>query len=290
MKTWKLISSILAVLFLLTSCHSKIQNDSLDMFARENLIAWCIVPFDASKRSPVERAEMMNDLGLTQLAYDYRDEHLPSFEEEIFVMREHGIELRAVWFWIQSLSEGTMDANSEFILDILKKTNTKTELWLSFPDSYFEGKSEEQNLELAVQTIREILPRVEEAGCSLALYNHGGWFGLPENLVRIVNAIGPGKIKIVYNFHHGHERLDYFREDFSLMLPHLSAVNINGMKKEGPKIITIGEGDQELDMLKFVLEAGYEGPIGILGHTEGEDIGPVLERNIKGLKLLSEQI
>ena len=32
------------------------------IFSRDNLVAWCIVPFDASKRGPKERAEMLERL------------------------------------------------------------------------------------------------------------------------------------------------------------------------------------------------------------------------------------
>ena len=59
---------------------------------------------------------------------------------------------------------------------------------------------------------------------------------------------------------------------------------------EGPKIITLGEGDRELEMLRAVQASGYRGPIGILGHTEGEDIRIVLERNLKGLETLKKSL
>ena len=62
------------------------------------------------------------------------------------------------------------------------------------------------------------------------------------------------KIRIVYNFHHGHHQLDRFGELLELMLPYLSAININGMKVEGPKIITLGQGDRELEMLRASLK------------------------------------
>ncbi len=41
-----------------------------DLFARSNLVAWCIVPFDSQKRGPEERAAMLERLGLRRLAYD----------------------------------------------------------------------------------------------------------------------------------------------------------------------------------------------------------------------------
>ena len=41
------------------------------IYAQNNLVAWCVVPFDASGRGPAERAEMLKALGLTKLAYDW---------------------------------------------------------------------------------------------------------------------------------------------------------------------------------------------------------------------------
>lgn len=32
------------------------------VFAKSNLVAWCIVPFDAKSRTPDERANMLKDM------------------------------------------------------------------------------------------------------------------------------------------------------------------------------------------------------------------------------------
>ena len=69
-----------------------------DVLRRENLVAWCIVPFDAKKRSPTERVEMLKKLGFKKFAYDWRAEHLPTFDEEVGLLKKAGIELTAVWF------------------------------------------------------------------------------------------------------------------------------------------------------------------------------------------------
>src|SRR5687767_7451886 len=69
-----------------------------DLFSRDNLVAWCIVPFDAKKRGPEERAEMLARLGFKRFAYDWRAEHIPSFDEEIKALKKHGIQLDAFWF------------------------------------------------------------------------------------------------------------------------------------------------------------------------------------------------
>jgi hypothetical protein len=43
-------------------------------------------------------------------------------------------------------------------------------------------------------------------------------------------------------------------------------------------------------MLSIIRASGYSGPIGIIGHTEGEDIRVVLERNLKGLETLKKEL
>ncbi len=262
----------------------------MDIFAPENLVAWCIVPFDASERTPMERAEMLKNLGLTSFAYDYRDKHIPSFKEEIEVLREHDIELSAVWLWLDPKGDDILGDAGRAILQTMEETGTHTELWVSFPEQVFLGLSEKQALDKAVSILNEVMEEAEDLGCTMALYNHGDWFGEPENQVRIIEAMGNDKVKIVYNFHHGHLQVDRFPELMELMKPYLSTININGMRVEGPKILPLGEGDRELEMLKIIVASGYTGPIGILGHTEGEDIQMVLERNLKGLDRLRSQL
>lgn len=261
---------------------------STGLFDKENLVAWCIVPFDASERTPLERAEMLNGLGLTQLAYDYRDQHIPSFREEIDELKKHQINLSAVWLWVDP--DNPLSEASSSILKIVEETGTRTEFWVGMPDGAFEGLSDEESLEKAVRALKTIQLPIKNCGCSMALYNHGGWYGEPENQIRIIEQLGPDNVKMVYNFHHGHHQVSRFEELLKLMLPYLSTINLNGMKVEGPKIITLGEGDRELDMLRTIQSSGYRGPIGILGHTEGEDIRIVLERNLEGLEKLKAEL
>ena len=68
--------------------------------------------------------------------------------------------------------------------------------------------------------------------------------------------------------------------------PYLSAVNLNGMRKDGPKILPIGEGDFEKEMYDILIKEGYNGPWGILGHVENKDVKQVLKQNLAGLMSL----
>ena len=71
--------------------------DEPPVFKRSNLVAWCIVPFDAKNRGPAERAKMVKRLGFTKVAYDWRENHVPTFEEAILQYKKHGIEYFAFW-------------------------------------------------------------------------------------------------------------------------------------------------------------------------------------------------
>lgn len=280
----------IALFIVCVTASAQNMNSGKPLFSKDNLVAWCVVPFDKMKRSPAERAAMLKDLGLKQLAYDWREEHLPTMEEEINTLKKNDIDLKSVWFWVNGGSGKVLDESNHFILKKLKDNGVKTELWLSFNDRFFEGLSDEEQFQKAVAAIGEINKKARSIGCSLHLYNHGSWFGEPENQVRIIEALGTKDIGMVYNFHHARHRINDFPKLLDLMKPYLSTVNINGMKENGPMIMTVGQGDKELLMLQQLKDSGYKGSIGILSHVDNEDAKVVLARNIDGLKVLLKKM
>ncbi len=135
---------------------------------------------------------------------------LPNMETELAALKKHGIGLKSVWFWVDSGKGQILDEANETILKILEKTNTETELWVSFPARYFEGISDEEKIQKAVNTLKYNHQRASKIGCTVALYNHEDWFGEPANEVKIIKASGLKNVGIVYNFHHGHKQMDDF--------------------------------------------------------------------------------
>ena len=261
------------------------------LFDRENLVAWCIVPFDDRQRSPEARAEMLERLGIHRFAYDWRSEHLPQFEEELDALDRHGIELTALWF------PTTLDDTARYFLDVLKTRGIKTQLWVMGGGAPTETPQEQATrVQQETARIRPIAEAANEIGCSVGLYNHGGWFGEPENQLAIINALEQQGIKnvgIVYNLHHGHEHLDRFPELLERMKPHLMALNLNGMNRggddDGEKILVIGQGEEDRKLLQIILDSGWQGHVGILNHTS-EDAEARLAANQRGLQELIEQL
>lgn len=255
------------------------------VFARDNLVAWCIVPFDAKKRTPPQRVEMLQRLGFKKYAYDWRAEHLPTFDEEVGLLAKAGIELTAVWF------PANLGPDATKLLDVIKKHGVKPQLWVTMGDP--GGKTQAEKVEAAAKAIRPIAEAADKLGCSVGLYNHGNWFGEPENQIAVIETLKLKNVGIVYNQHHGHDHLDRFPELLKRMSPHLLALNLNGMVKDGEKagrkILPLGAGDLDVKLLKAIADSGYKGPVGILGHTN-DDAEDRLRDNLDGLDWLRPQL
>jgi hypothetical protein len=67
------------------------RSAATDLFALENLHAWCVVPFDARKRGPEERAAMLQKLGFKRFVYDWRPKDIPTFDAEIEALKSTGL-------------------------------------------------------------------------------------------------------------------------------------------------------------------------------------------------------
>jgi sugar phosphate isomerase/epimerase len=275
------------------SQHQEAPSEEMKVgISKSQLLAWCIVPYDDQERTPSQRINMLQELGFTQYAYDWRQRHLKTFAREITQVRMADIDIAAVWMWISADNDkpSALSADNTRLLSIMEENDLQTQLWVGIQDQFFEGLNEEEKTEKASEMIRYLLDEAKSSVTQIGLYNHGGWFGNPVNQIKLINSINDKRLGIVYNFHHAHAQIDNFPQLLEQMQPYLLAVNFNGMREEGPKILPIGQGNAEADMIKTLLESGYEGPIGILGHVENEDVRLVLERNLQGLDSLLHEM
>ena len=265
------------------------QSPEPGLFDRKNLTAWCIVPFDAKKRGPEARAEMLARLGISRLAYDWREEHIPTFDQEIDSLAHRGIALQAFWF------PAELNKDARTILDALERHRVKTELWVSMHGGEIACTPEEQEQRVAahVAALRPIVDEAARIGCKVGLYNHGGWFGEPENQIEILKRLDAPNVGLVYNLHHGHGHLGRFKQLIDAITPYALSINLNGMtetgEQTGEKILPLGNGEHDLELLRIIRDSGYVGPIGVLGHTM-DDAEETLADNLDGLDWLAEQL
>jgi hypothetical protein len=257
------------------------------ILAMDDLIAWCVVPFDKQNRTPEERIAMLEELGFERYAYDWRTEHLDDTARELRLAEERGIDVTAVWMWIEGGRDhpGHLSESNERVLAAVAESGISTQLWLGFNENFFEGLDDEDRVARGAEMVDYLSERAAQTSSRVALYNHGGWFGEPENQIRIIQSLPDRDVGVVYNFHHGHEHIDRFDALVATMRPYLWAVNLNGMRPEGPKILPFGSGTHERQMLQTVLDAGFTGPFGVLGHVDDADVKMILEGNLRGLGL-----
>ncbi len=249
------------------------------VFARTNLVAWCIVPFDSKKRDPAQRAAMLKRLGFTKAAYDWRDNHVSSFEEEILQYQKNGIEYFAFW------------STHDKAFELFEKYDLHPQIWQILGSPH--APTQEERVALAAKQMLPLAERTAKLKCKLGLYNHGGWGGEPENLVSVCKLLREkykaAHVGIVYNLHHGHEHIDDFETVLARMKPYLFCLNLNGMSAKGPKILPLGAGEADVRLLKIIADSGYSGPIGIIGHTE-DDVELRLRDNLDGLDWILPQL
>lgn len=259
--------------------------DAKNIFADDNLVAWCIVPFDAKQRGPAERAEMLKRLGIKHVAYDWRAKHIPEFEQEILEYRKHDLNYFAFWSWHESMAP------------LIRKHNIHPQIWMMMKNS--TQPTQETRIKDAAEALLPMVRKAAELGCKVGIYNHGGWGGEPANMVAVAKHLQENhdvnNVGVVYNFHHGHEHMADFADTIKLMRPHLLCLNINGMEDADVvasgrgKILSLGTGKHERRLLKIVRDSGYAGPVGILDHRSDTDAEESLKANLDGLhKLLAE--
>ena len=154
-----------------------------------------------------------------------------------------------------------------------------------------ESLSMEARYDAAAQRVGVLADIINDLGCRMCIYNHGGWGGEPDTMRAIAERLQDKNVGIIYNFHHGHEHLDQFPRGFNQLVPYLASVNLNGMNKNGPKILPFGSGEDDQSIIDMIEASGYDGPIGILDHRMDVDARQSLSENLSGLEdLLSQRV
>ncbi|MGV8877716.1 MAG: sugar phosphate isomerase/epimerase family protein [Sphingobacteriaceae bacterium] len=279
----KILVFLLLVLYS-DSVRSQHRKTTVNLFAKENLVAWCIVPFDSQNRGPEQRAEMLDSLGISRLAYDWREKNIPEFDKEIETLKKHHIKLQG--FWFASGPDPAGDKNLQAILTALKRQKVKTQLWCMFGGAPgFDNLRQEEKVKAMSVSVAYVAEQLAVIGCSLGLYNHGGWFGEPENQIAIIENLKLPNIGMVYNFSHSETQIHRFPTFFPKMLPHLLAINLTGLKSGYPaEVVPVGQGDLEAGLLEVIKKSGYSGPIGIINENFAPDAKDGLQLNMDGLQ------
>lgn len=281
MTSWILTALLITTIPIDAPVATADEATGLKLFSRDNLVAWCIVPFDARKRGPGERAEMLQRLGIKRVAYDWRNQHVPTFEAEILAYKKYGLEFFAFWSWHPEMGR------------LIVKHGIKPQIWRTVPSP--KAGTQEEKIAAAAKGLLPLVKQAGELGCKFGLYNHGGWGGEPANMVAVTKWLHTNAkakhVGIVYNLHHGHGHIEDFSRALALMKPYLLCLNLNGMNTDArPKILPVGSGQHDKTMLQIIARSSYAGPIGILDHRGNLDAELSLKQNLDGLDALVKKM
>jgi hypothetical protein len=235
---------------------------------------------------------MLRELGIRRYAYDWRAEHVAQFDLEVTTMQRHGIAITAWWFPTR------LDDQARRILEVIARHGIRPQLWVMGGGAPTRSPAEQASRVAEEATrLRPIVEAAARLGCTVGLYNHGNWFGEPENQLAVLARLrgeGHANVGLVYNFHHGHDHLERFAELWPRIQQAVLAVNLNGMvargDKEGEKLLYLGEGDRELALLRIIRASGWQGQLGILNHRTDVDAAFGLRRNLEGFTRLAAQL
>jgi sugar phosphate isomerase/epimerase len=199
-------------------------------------------------------------------------------------LKKHNIKLQAFWYY--SGPEPEKDKNFALMIDLFRRHNVKTEIWTMITGiTNLDSMTQEQKVEEVAKRVKYIASKAAEVGCKVGLYNHGGWFGEPENQLAVINYLKMPNIGIVYNFSHSETQIHRFQEFYPAIKPHLLAINLTGLQGMNPaKVVPVGKGNVEFGMMKIIEESGYHGPIGIINEDFAADAKDGLLINMEGLK------
>lgn len=267
------------------------SSPSSSLWSHDNLVAWCAVPFDANKRGPEERAAMLEKLGFKNFAYDWRAEHVPTFDAEIEALARHHINLLAWWFQFEA-----SDPLAKSTLETFRRHGVHPQLWvMQSTVKAPAGSTDEQLISQNATRIAALHQLAAPYGCRIGLYNHNGWFGVLDHQLAILDRLrerGVTDVGIVYNFSHARDAHHDDTADFPALWkkikPHVIAVNVTGMRMDG-QIIYPSQGDSELEMMRTIQESGWTGPVGVIAE-KGGDAEVTLRNYLKGIDWLAAEI
>jgi len=263
------------------------------LLGRSNLFAWCVASHDGAQRSPEERAAMLARLGIPNLAWGNRMagvESLPLFAAEAEALERHGLGLLGRFFPAVSTAEECAELFNERLLRLAPQ------IWIPEGDPCLLAEDQEKRIQQEAARVRPVAAAARRLGLRVALYNHRGWFGHPENQLAIIERLrdeGLPNVGMAFCLHWSHDFLDRFEELFARMQPHLFALMLSGLfpggDRDGRQFPPLGAGSEDLRILRCVLRSSWAGPVGLINHTSF-DAEERLADHLDGLAWLVTQL
>ncbi len=229
--------------------------------------ALCMDTHDARKRSLIEQAALLSELGYAGAGHLWLD----SVAERLDTLDAAGLRLFQVYLRADVGPSATTayDPRLKEVLPLLKARDTVIAVLIG------GGKPSDESLDdRAVELLREMADLAAPHGVRVALYPHAGdWLERVEDGLRLTRKSDRPNIGVMFNLCHWLkvDEEKNLRSAIESIRGCLFGVSINGCDRaaeiragKGRWIASLdkGEFDQAL-LLKTLREVGYHGPIGL---------------------------
>lgn len=193
-----------------------------------NLVAWSVGPYDSVDRTPEERAQMLQDLGIERYAIYWIPAEVSKWRDQIQAAKDHGITLQGwwtpfapddpqldemlalfgemevqpdLWFFppiptyqeISDLTDGEFPANFDELPMEVRVTHypiLSATLKQIEADNWPKTPEEHQaRVESEAARIAAIAAKAEPYGITVDLYSHVQWLGVPQNQAEVVELL-----------------------------------------------------------------------------------------------------
>ena len=234
---------------------------------------------------------MLHSVGLTKIIWDWRDEHIDTFDAELDALRQHHIELAGMWTPSPMPAFEEPDYSSRFgvvstriktlITEAARRGHTP-DLWtqIAFGGPGTPSAPSEQvhgaEVVRAADHLTGLVRLARGHGMCVVLTNHGGWAGEPRTLVDIVSELarrGLGNVGIGFRLQHAHHLIADLDHHLATMSEHLVAVMLSGAdagaELTGRVILPFGAGSRDRWVTHALLESGWQGQLVV--HAVGND-------------------
>jgi len=253
---------------------------------------FCIDWHDSKKRSFLEQAEMLKELGYEGVGHIWLDQ----VDERMKTLDAAGLKLFQITMTVTLAEDkAPYDARFKDVLALVKGRHTQFCLLVG------GAKPSDASADpRGVAVIREMSDLARDSGAQLLLYPHvGDWIERIEDSVRVAQKVDRPNVGSMFNLCHW-LRVDKQRDYAPLLkqaMPRLWAVSINGADEHDDKpdwehyIQPLDKGDFDVGrFLKTLKELGYRGPIGLQCYGIGGDTREHLARSMATWRKLSENL
>lgn len=250
---------------------------------------FCIDWHDAKKRSFVEQAQMLQELGYDGVGHIWLDK----VAERIKTLDDAGLRLFQITMVVEvATNKPAYDSRFKDVLALVKGRQVQFDLLLN------GMKPSDPSVDAhAVAILREMSDLARDSGAQLLLYPHqGSWVERIEDSIRVANKVDRPNVGVMFNLCHW-LRVDKQRDYKPLLkqaLPRLWAVSINGADEFTDQpgwdryIQPLGQGNFDVaGFLQTLRDLGYNGPIGLQCYGIGGDTREHLERSMSAWRQLS---